>query len=279
VMAFALFTKFHSISGNGLGFSVLHGVAMLFVIFNISHGACHGELILRYPAWFSKASQLAHSFLGSPFADWMAWHNMSHHQHTNTHQDLDTNRSYPFFRLHSSDAYSWYIRYQHWYVWFLYPLTHMMTFLQRQKMSAAIFILACNVLSLCLVGRYCFLALLIESLTFGFGFVMINHITHTNDETEYLHHPEEKVGWGEHQVRSSSNWSMGNPLMLHLFGGINYQIEHHLFQSVHHVHYPAMSRIVQKVSAKWDVPYIAFPTYLSALQSHHRLLVRMGAPL
>merc|ERR550525_2094412 len=108
---------------------------------------------------------------------------------------------------------------------------------------------------------------------------MINHITHANDRTEYVHNAAETVGWGEHQFRSSSNWCMNNALITHALGGINYQIEHHLFQSVHHIHYPRLSKIIRRVAMKSSIPYVAFPTYLSALSSHHRLFVRMGTLL
>lgn len=209
----------------------------------------------------------------------MAWHNMSHHQHTNTHSDLDINRGMPFFRMHDEDRYSWYIRYQHLYVWFIYPFTHIVTFIQRERGFAALHMLTCNLLSFTLAGRFCMWQLLVESLVFGFGFVMINHISHANDEAEYVHRPTTKVGWGEHQLRSSSNWCMDSRVVTMLLGGINYQIEHHLLQSIHHIHYPEMSKIVRRVSEKRKVPYPSFPTYFDALCSHHKLLVRMGKPL
>lgn len=279
IVGLAVYTKYRSLKGSGLLFDVIHGAVLLPLIFNVTHGACHGELVRRYPAWFSKASQLAHFFLGATPEDWMAWHNVSHHQHTNTHNDLDTNRGAPLYRLHSHDAYARYMRYQHLYIWMLYPFTHLATFVKRDKGSALLHVIACNSLSWILAGKTCMLGLLVQSLIFGFGFVMINHITHANDQTEYVDQPDAKVGWGEHQLRSSSNWCMGNPFILHLFGGINYQIEHHLFQSLHHVHYPALSKIVRKVSARHGVTYVSFPSYFAALRSHHKLLVRMGAPL
>mmetsp|Transcript_104956 Transcript_104956/g.273134 ORF Transcript_104956/g.273134 Transcript_104956/m.273134 type:complete len:441 (+) Transcript_104956:45-1367(+) len=280
ILGLALFTKYQSVLGSGsLVNSFMHCITMLLVIFNISHGACHGELIMRYPTWFSKLSQWVHVFLGSRPGDWMQWHNVSHHQHTNTHSDLDTNRGMPFLRLHDEDPHFWWLRYQHRYVWFIYPMTHIVTFIQRERFFAAFQISLCNLLSWALAGRFCMWQLLAESFMFGFGFVMINHITHTNDETEYVHRPSTKVGWGEHQLRSSSNWCMDNIAVTMLLGGINYQIEHHLFQSIHHIHYPEMSKIIRRVSKKQNVPYVSFPTYFAALRSHIKLLVRMGTPL
>ena len=55
----------------------------------------------------------------------------------------------------------------------------------------------------------------------------------------------EKRDYGVHQVITSHNYSINNPSALHLSGGLNYQIEHHLYPSVHAKHYPALSKIVQ----------------------------------
>eukprot|EP00416_Gambierdiscus_australes_P021827 CAMPEP_0171056412 /NCGR_PEP_ID=MMETSP0766_2-20121228/924_1 /TAXON_ID=439317 /ORGANISM="Gambierdiscus australes, Strain CAWD 149" /LENGTH=486 /DNA_ID=CAMNT_0011511309 /DNA_START=71 /DNA_END=1531 /DNA_ORIENTATION=- len=276
VVGLAGLTKYYSLWCKGVAFNVLHGVSLLLLIFNVSHGACHGELIARYPKWFSRISQMMHIFLGSSSGDWMAWHNMSHHQHTNTCDDVDTNRSFPVFRLHDHSPHRWYFCYQHIYVWLIYPFSHVATFLMRDKSSGLLYVVACNMLSWWFSRQSCCLGLLIESLVFGLGFVMINHVTHTNDKTEYTHNTDATVGWGEHQIRSSSDW--GARLAGFFLGGINYQIEHHLFQSVHHMHYPALAKIVREAAHRRNVPYVAFPTYTSALHSHYQLLFRMGQP-
>ena len=63
-----------------------------------------------------------------------------------------------------------------------------------------------------------------------------------------------------------------------LLGGLNFQIEHHLFPQVCHVHYPAMSRIVEETCREYGVRYSAHPTFLAGLRSHYRWLERMGRP-
>jgi linoleoyl-CoA desaturase len=69
--------------------------------------------------------------------------------------------------------------------------------------------------------------------------------------------------WGELQVKESGNW--GGIIWCHLFGGINYQIEHHLFPSMYHGHYPEISPIVRQTCQEFGIPYNHQPTIIHAL--------------
>jgi fatty acid desaturase len=74
--------------------------------------------------------------------------------------------------------------------------------------------------------------------------------------------------WGVVQVRNSGNFAVGGrELVCHFFGGINYQIEHHLFPSVNHVHLPRISKIVREVCQEHGVPYVVEPSVWSAFAS------------
>jgi linoleoyl-CoA desaturase len=64
-----------------------------------------------------------------------------------------------------------------------------------------------------------------------------------------------------------------------LIGGLNYQIEHHLFPSICHVHYPKIAPIVKKTAAEFGVPYHALPTVGSAIRAHFNLLKSLGKKL
>ncbi len=78
--------------------------------------------------------------------------------------------------------------------------------------------------------------------------------------------------WGEIQVRHSGNFITSSTIFTQLFGGINYQIEHHLFPSVSHMHLPAISSIVKRVCASRGVPYASQPSLLTAYKSYLKLL-------
>ena len=76
-----------------------------------------------------------------------------------------------------------------------------------------------------------------------------------------------QTDWGECQVRNSGNFSTDNPYTVNIFGGINYQIEHHLFPTICHVHLPEVAKIVKATCDEFGVPYVSHPTIVSAYSS------------
>ena len=84
--------------------------------------------------------------------------------------------------------------------------------------------------------------------------------------------------WARHQVTTTVDFARRNRLLSWYLGGLNFQVEHHLFPRVCHVHYPALSRIVEETCADHDVVYRAEPTLLRALAANVRWLRTMGRP-
>jgi linoleoyl-CoA desaturase len=79
-----------------------------------------------------------------------------------------------------------------------------------------------------------------------------------------------------HQLATTANFATGNKLWNWLFGGLNFQVEHHLFPKVCHIHYPALNKRLKEVCAEFNVQYREFPTLRSALWSHLVHLRRVG---
>jgi linoleoyl-CoA desaturase len=79
-------------------------------------------------------------------------------------------------------------------------------------------------------------------------------------------------------VKTTTDFAPGARLTTWYVGGLNYQIEHHLFPKVCHVHYPQIAGIVRDVCAEFGVRHRSHPSFASALVSHARLLRRMGQP-
>ena len=90
-------------------------------------------------------------------------------------------------------------------------------------------------------------------------------------ETERLPRP-----WAVHQVETTVDFAGGNRLLTWYVGGLNFQVEHHLFPKVCSVHYPALSRIVRDLAAKHDLPYNSHATMRAAIRSHLRTLHTFG---
>ena len=84
--------------------------------------------------------------------------------------------------------------------------------------------------------------------------------------------------WAVHQVQTTVNFSRRNPVLCWFLGGLNFQIEHHLFNKICHIHYPALSKVVEEVCQEFGVRYAAHGSMLSAMSSHFHWLVEMGRP-
>jgi linoleoyl-CoA desaturase len=118
-------------------------------------------------------------------------------------------------------------------------------------------------------------------LTAGLILGVIFQLAHVVEPTEHLEEHEAgalKGAWMLYQMRTTNNFARGNRLLSWYVGGLNYQIEHHLFPRVCHVHYRALSAIVERVAHKHGVPYHSLPTLWQAIRSHYRMLKRFGDP-
>jgi linoleoyl-CoA desaturase len=82
--------------------------------------------------------------------------------------------------------------------------------------------------------------------------------------------------WMVHQMAVTSNFAPNNKFLFWYAGGLNYQIEHHLFQYINHSHYPAISRIVQEKCKKYGISYHVNDSFLTALKSHIKQLKALG---
>jgi linoleoyl-CoA desaturase len=91
------------------------------------------------------------------------------------------------------------------------------------------------------------------------------------DETKHL-----ETAWAEHELKTTSNFAMGNKVVSWFVGGLNYQIEHHLFPRVSHVHYPAISKIVMEKCKEFNLPYNKYDTMMEAVASHFRVMKNLG---
>lgn len=89
--------------------------------------------------------------------------------------------------------------------------------------------------------------------------------------------PKVHQGWAAMQVRTTTNFSTNSMLWTHLSGGLNYQIEHHLFPSVCHLHYPSIHPIVKAVCEEFNVPYYSYPSFWAALEAHFAYLKKVGS--
>ena len=120
----------------------------------------------------------------------------------------------------------------------------------------------------------------------GLSFYLIvlpNHdsiVVNTNLETMKTDNPHMLKDWSVQQIVSSANFSntdsMHDKVMTYLLGGMNYQIEHHLFPTICHIHYPRLSLIVKKICAKYNIPYVVRRNIFDCIKEHYLLLKKFS---
>jgi linoleoyl-CoA desaturase len=124
------------------------------------------------------------------------------------------------------------------------------------------------------------LGFLIFSLVAGFILSIVFQLAHTVEHTQFPV-PQEGSGkledeWAIHQLKTTANFAPKNKLISWLVGGLNYQIEHHLFPKISHVHYPALRKIIKQACSEFNVPYVEYKKMTHAVVSHVSFLKQMG---
>jgi linoleoyl-CoA desaturase len=290
-----------------LGMVGLMGIAMAGVGFSVAHDALHGAYSSR--PWVNAALGASFDLLGANGYMWQITHNVIHHTYTNIHGiDEDISVS-PLLRLSPDADLKRFHRYQHWYALAVYSMSTLFWvfakdfkyFLKqdlgpfrdrRHSRSAVAWLLTSKVvyftyalgLPLLLIHRPWW------QIAGGFALVhliagsilgIVFQLAHVVEGIAYPL-PDAEGGmeytWAVHEMLTTSNFARGNRLVSWYIGGLNYQIEHHLFPRVCSVHYPAISEIVREVADRHGVAYNEHRTLRQAVVSHFRMLERLGRP-
>jgi len=106
-------------------------------------------------------------------------------------------------------------------------------------------------------------------------------LAHVVENVEMINFSEDQENiidnhWAVHEMRTTSNFATDNKLLSFLVGGLNFQIEHHLFPHLCHVHYPKIAPIVEQTAKEFGIPYHCYKTLFQAARSHFRFLKKMG---
>lgn len=288
-----------------LGLAVLMGVGVAGVGFAVSHDALHGAYSANPTV--NKWLGLTFDLFGANGYMWKITHNVIHHTYTNIHgvdEDLSVS---PLLRLSPEAPLKPVHRWQHWYAFVAYSTSTLFWvfvkdykyFLQKDlgpyenKKHPRAEVVNLIVMKLVYYGWAIILPLLVLDIPlwqFAIGFLAMNltagtilgvvfQLAHVVEGTD---HPlpnevgEMEAAWMVHEMETTSNFGRGNPVLNWYVGGLNFQVEHHLFPRVCSVHYPAISPIVERVARKYGVAYNDQPTFRAAVKSHHRMLRTFG---
>jgi linoleoyl-CoA desaturase len=281
------------------------GLAIAGIGFNVQHDGGHGGYSPS-PA-LNRAMAFALDVIGGSSYVWNWKHNVFHHSNPNLvglDADIDIQ---PLCRLSPEQPRRAGHRFQHLYIWPLYAaLAVKWQFIDDFKDLIRGTIggnpfprpRGWRLVSL-LAGKLLFVSwvLIIPSRFHPFANVLLCYaacsvvVSLTLAITFQLAHAVEGAGfpaldakgrvsseWAAHQVSTSVNFAPGNRVLTWYLGGLNYQIEHHLFPKVCHLHLEEIAPIVQSACQEFGVPYRSHRTARAALASHARWVHHLGRP-
>lgn len=124
------------------------------------------------------------------------------------------------------------------------------------------------------------LGFVIMQMIAGLVLALVFQSAHVIEETEFFVPSEDlrvENSWAIHQMKTTANFAVGNKGLTWYLGGLNHQVEHHLFPTICHIHYPEISKIVKATAQEFDVPYHEHKTFSGAIASHFKLLRDLGS--
>ena len=290
-----------------LGLCVVMGFGVAGCGFSVAHDALHGAYSSNRKV--NAALGIVFELNGASSYLWQITHNVIHHTYTNIQgidEDLEVS---PLLRLSPTAEHRPMHRYQHLYVFAVYSMTTLFwvfvkdfQYLLRRNLGpyrnivhpegeiAKLFVMKAIYYSYIIVIPLLvldvawwqfligFLAMhvtsgLILSLVFQLAHVIEGPVQFAVEKQETM-----EDAWFVHEMKTTADFARTNKLLCWYVGGLNFQIEHHLFPSVCSIHYPAICRIVQEVAEEYGVPYHHHHTLLGAILSHWRTLKLFGDP-
>jgi len=306
ILPFVALIAFHIEGLAGYALWALIGVCTAGIGMSVMHDANHGAYSKKQNVndWIGYSLNL----LGGSSFNWKLQHNILHHTYTNiaSHDEDIKDRAVLKFSPHG--MHRGIQKFQQYYAVFFYGIITLYWVIAKDLVQYIVFkkqgvnknTHAENLVLLAriTVNKILYLAIAIGlpiylGLSVGFviwGFVLMHFVAgiiltlvfqmaHTVEGT--THPMPDKNGviendWAVHQMETTVNFSRDNPILSWYLGGLNYQVEHHLFPKICHVHYPAIAPIVEATAKEFGVPYLENKTFGIALASHFRLLKKLG---
>ncbi|WP_258102987.1 acyl-CoA desaturase [Marinoscillum sp. MHG1-6] len=283
----------------------LMGALIALVCVNVGHDAIHGAYSKKQ--WVKTLLSHTFNINGASAYMWKISHNHAHHSYTNIHGHDEDICPGDFLRISPTTELRKIHKGQHIYAFFTYTLATLswvfakdfIQFFQNKihnydgkahPFREYFLLFFYKILN---YSVYLGLPLLVMPYSWGHviaGYLIMHAISgfylgitfmlaHAVEEVQFPLPDSDGViadDWVIHQLQTTANFSSGSKVASFLSGGLNQQVEHHLFANICSVHYPALSKIVRKTCDEYKVPYISLPSFWAALGSHYRFLKKLG---
>jgi linoleoyl-CoA desaturase len=286
--------------------TVVMGVGMAGIGMNVMHDANHGSYSSK--SWLNKLMGSSMYLLAGNVNNWQIQHNVLHHTYTNIHghdEDLEAGR---IIRFSESAQWRRFHKFQHYYSIFLYGLLtfnwaittdikQMRRYIKR-GLSYGEFQSPIKQWTILVITKIIYISMWIAlpiiigitwwKVLLGF-FVMhytaglilsvvfqLAHIVEETDNPEPNELGEMENTWAIHQLYTTANFAPRNRFVNWFTGGLNYQIEHHIFPNISHVHYRKIAKIVKETAKEHNLPYHEFKSMSDAIAAHFKHLKELG---
>lgn len=287
--------------------TVVLGFGLAGIGLSVMHDANHGAYSKK--KWVNKVFGYSINLLGVSAFNWKMQHNVLHHSYTNVHEEDEDISPRGALRLTPHSSWKRIHKYQFIYAWFLYGLmTVVWVFykdfsrlyryqrngLAKSQEANVVKEWAILILTKIVYVGYTFvvpfmltsllwwqilLGIMIMHYISGFILAIIFQPAHVIEGTEFPLPDESGTlenSWAVHQLLTTTNFGNNSKWFSWYVGGLNFQIEHHLFPNICHVHYRKIAAIVRSTAFEFGLPYKTSRTFLSALAGHARLLKQLG---
>jgi len=281
------------------------GILLAGIGFNIMHDAAHGSYSNK--KWLNDLMSYSLNLIGGNVFIWKNKHNVNHHTFTNIEGMDDDIDIEPWIRTNANQPRYWHHRFQHIYWVPLYGVTYLLwiyvndfkkyftrkvgpnTPLKKMNFKEHVVFWVSKLLYFSL---FLFIPIFklglsktligysVVALTTGFIISVVFQLAHIVEDADFplpdASSNKMDQEWAIHQVCTTANFSTKNKAISWYTGGLNFQVEHHLFPKISHVHYPKINELVKETCLKFNVKYIEYPTLLRALDSHVSYLKDVG---
>ena len=285
--------------------AIINGFFTALIGLNIAHDAMHGAYSSNDKV--NKGLAAVFNIIGANDYTWKISHNLVHHTFTNIPDHDSDIDQIPIIRLNPNQSLWKIHRFQHIYTFFFYSLTSLSwVFIKdyalffgnkindykqnptpRKEIAKLFFykliyytlFLVIPIITIPLPWYYMLLGFLLLHVVEGLTLALIFQLAHIVEGTDFPvpdQHGTIENSWAVHQMYTTADFARKNPLANFLFGGLNFQIEHHLFPKICHTHYKNLSPIVKATAEEYNLPYIEHPTFFGAIRSHIKVLKRLG---
>jgi linoleoyl-CoA desaturase len=286
---------------------IVMGIGLAGIGLAVMHDANHGAYSKK--AWVNDLIGYSLNLIGANAFNWKLQHNVLHHTFTNVHEEDEDIRPRGALRLSPHADWKKAHKYQFIYAWFLYGLMTLMwmfvndftRIIRYQKNGLARkhkavmlnewliliaskivyigYIFVIPVLFTELPWWHIVLGIFIMHYLAGFVLAIIFQPAHVIEGAEFpLPNADYSMenNWAIHQLLTTTNFGNRSRWFSWYVGGLNFQIEHHLFPNVCHVHYRKLASIVQETTREFGLPYKSANTFIGALAGHAKLLKQLG---